>query len=518
MRPGPRRRTALRFLVLWLLLAAASSLWALATPMMGAPDEPSHVIKAAAVVRGQLTGEGGAPPVDRSKPGTPTIVTVPKSYRVLDGVAACFAFKPNRAANCGPGFVADDEPARVGTYAGRYPPLYYALVGWPSLALDGPSAVFGMRAASSGVCALFLAAGIAVVHRARGGRLVLLGAALAVTPMVLFMAGTINPSGLEISSAFALWAALLALALDPDGGRIGSRLATATVAAAVLVNVRASSPVWVVLAVLAALALMRWQTLREILRHPFAKWVPVAAVASGGLALAWVLKAGGLAAPMGLYPEYDKTTVVTRDAFGRSQRYLREMVGVFGWLDTPAPLITFLLWSAAIFTLLVLTVATVRSARHRAVLLLLVLLVVVLPVGLQLPGADDVGLIWQGRYLLPLAVGVPLLLGLLLARDPLGLVGPLRIERVVGPMLVVAHVAAFYFAGRRYAAGEMGPVIVTNARWDAPLGLWPLTAALLVVSVLALVVAARWTEPAASSQLGQTTEEPTRDRVDSSQA
>ncbi len=38
------------FVVTWLL----GGLWALATPVMGVPDEPAHVIKAASLVRGQL--------------------------------------------------------------------------------------------------------------------------------------------------------------------------------------------------------------------------------------------------------------------------------------------------------------------------------------------------------------------------------------------------------------------------------------------------------------------------------
>src|SRR5579875_1497007 len=58
--PIGRRRRRHPTLRLWLLtfaaLLAASAAWSLATPLGGAPDEPAHIERAAAAVRGQLTG------------------------------------------------------------------------------------------------------------------------------------------------------------------------------------------------------------------------------------------------------------------------------------------------------------------------------------------------------------------------------------------------------------------------------------------------------------------------------
>src|SRR5258705_2111054 len=51
---GPDYRT---FRITFLLVFAVEIVWAFAMPLFSAPDEPSHVIRAAAVARGQLLGD-----------------------------------------------------------------------------------------------------------------------------------------------------------------------------------------------------------------------------------------------------------------------------------------------------------------------------------------------------------------------------------------------------------------------------------------------------------------------------
>src|SRR5665648_752112 len=99
--------------------------------------------------------------------------------------------------------------------------------------------------------------------------------AAAITPMCLFLGGTVNPQGLEVATAFSFWAACLALALGTGAPSTGTFVQVA-VSGAVLVNVRASSPVWAVGAVAVALILAppgRW---REVLRQRSARWVGLA--------------------------------------------------------------------------------------------------------------------------------------------------------------------------------------------------------------------------------------------------
>ena len=49
-----------QFLVTFVLVAALTGLWGLATPLVANADERAHVVRAACVARGQL--EGKSPP------------------------------------------------------------------------------------------------------------------------------------------------------------------------------------------------------------------------------------------------------------------------------------------------------------------------------------------------------------------------------------------------------------------------------------------------------------------------
>ena len=48
--------------------------------------------------------------------------------------------------------------------------------------------------------------------------LALAGVLVAVTPMTLFLAGSVNPSGFEIATGIALWAHVLAVARRAEVG------------------------------------------------------------------------------------------------------------------------------------------------------------------------------------------------------------------------------------------------------------------------------------------------------------
>lgn len=483
--PAHRRRPAwLVFGLLWAVLSVGAGVWGLATPLMGSPDEQSHAVKAAAVVRGELTGYEDPKRDPRIAPGRPTLVLLPETYSFLDTLPRCHAFRDTVTANCRPALDGDpDRTARAATFAGRYPPLYYSLVGWPSLVSADESGLYAMRALSGIVASAFLAGGLLLLVGTPQPRLALLGAGVALTPMALSLTGVINPSALEISCAFCAWSALLAAVLHPDPDLLRTRLLWATVSLAVMVNLRASAPLFGLLLVLVVVAVAPWPVLRDVVRRPVAWVAGAVGVVAGSLAAAWVLLVGTLEGPVGRYPELARPYVAAREATGRSLEYLRQMVGVFGWLDAPAPGLTFAIWFSAIGTMLVVGLAVAGRLRPRLVLLAFAVALFALPIGLQLPGSGDAGLIWQGRYLLPLAIGLPLLCGLVAAREQPDLLRAVRLDRVVVPALVVAHVGALYWMLRRYAVGADGALLLDAPEWQPPLGIWPL----LVLHLLALL-------------------------------
>lgn len=509
------------------LLAAA---WSLAVPLMASPDEPSHVIKAAAVARGQWSGELGPEPTGPDRPGAATVVQVPTDYRDAAALPNCFAFQPAQPASCQPAVPPPgDGLVDAETFAGQYPPLYYALVGWPSLVLDAEAGIYAMRLVSALLTALLVGWSAYRLHRELGP-VALWGVVLAVTPMVLFLGGTVNPQALEIAAALCFWSATLAVALA-RGGPTTSALVQAAVSGAVLVNTRTSSPFWALVVVTVALVAARPGRAREIVRHPAAPWVGLAAFLSTVTAVAWVAAHPAQVTGGDLFPQYADPTILVLATTGSGWAYLTNMVGNFGWLDAPAPPATVAAWLVALGAAVLPALAPPAPRRARATLLGLIAVVAVAPVAFQLPTATDAGLIWQGRYALPVAVGVPLLATAVLAvalrpertrtGTPASAAGghpapgmpTVSAAQTVRALLqgtatativlvLVGHVAAFYWGTRRYSEGLAGQTLTLAPDWSSPIGFLPAVAGYTVAAAALAVLVARALRPPAPDRTG----------------
>ena len=100
------------------------------------------------------------------------------------------------------------------TSAGRYPPLYYAIVGIPSLVSDSTGGIYAMRLVDAALSALFVALALTSICVWSRRRFMLVGVLLALTPMTLFLGGVVNPNGPEICAALCMWTAGLILVLE----------------------------------------------------------------------------------------------------------------------------------------------------------------------------------------------------------------------------------------------------------------------------------------------------------------
>jgi hypothetical protein len=166
-------------------------------------------------------------------------------------------------------------------------------------------------------------------------------------------------------------------------------------------------------------------------------------------------------------------------------KYVREMLGVFGWRTTPSPSVVY--WAFVVVLVLLVGLALVRSSRPAAAVLLGVVGVsLVLPPVLEAANAHDKGFGWQGRYGLPIAVGVPIVAALVLgASRRLGRRATARLAATVVTVVAAAQAVAFYWALRRYAVGSQGPLFFFGHRGWAP----PLPSGLLVAAVVVLAAA-----------------------------
>lgn len=489
MRDRPRLRW---FLVTWVLLTAISSLWALATPIGGAPDEPAHMVKAASVVRGQLL-----------EPNTElgSVVQVPR-YVAFTQAITCFAFQPEVTPACSP--VLSGDPSEIvpaHTTAGLYNPVYYALVGWPTLLFGDVAGLYAMRIVSALLTSAFLA--IAIAQLAAGARraIPLLAAAAAVTPMLLFLDGTVNPNALESTATLATFVTMLAVIRQPDARLLAPRAAIIAVAASLAVNMRGISPLWVAIALFAPFLLASRADLAALFRSTAVRIaVGVVGLATAG-ALAWLAISnslgsgvdfadGLLGAPdVGMSPLAGFLLVL----FGTFS-YAQGLIGVFGWLDTPSPTAVFFVWSAFIGILLLLGLCVPRG-RVRVLALSLVVAAVLLPPIIQGAYIAQGGLIWQGRYLLPLFLCMVIALGIALSD---GMAPPAR--HILTPLTIsvltawaACQVYAYVTAVRRYGVGLTGELsdLVRDPDWSPPGGALLLSVAVTIVIVIAAALLAR---------------------------
>lgn len=478
-------------LVTWALLSALSAVWALATPIAASPDEPAHIIRAASVVRGQLVG-------------TPSpeghVVSVPR-YIADTQSETCFAFHPAVTADCS--HLADRDPGATTTAtttAGLYNPLYYYAVGWPSLLFTNDAGIYAMRIVSGILTSLFAALALALLWRREGSPLVVLGFAISVTPLLLFLDASVNPNGLEATATLAVFAGMLAIVRGAKDLPIAQQAAAVAVSGFIAVNARGLSPLWVLVAVVLPLVLVGRHELAALFRRR-AVIVTAAVVALGTVAaMAWTLGTNSLLNAVD-HPEStpQRYAGVGTNPFSgffitleRTVEYAHGVIGIFGWLDTPAPPEVFFVWSAVIGALLLAAFVLLRSRALLLAGLLLASFVLLPPIvqGVYITGG---GIIWQGRYALPLFLCLVVGLAVLLS-DRLVISARTgswrRLSWIVVVALGAAQVYAFENTLRRYSVSEIGSLkvfLIGSPPWAPPGG----TLLLLVLFTL-LVAVAGW--------------------------
>jgi len=346
-RPRSRFEERRRWWITLAVLFTLSAGWSLATPLTAAPDEPAQIIKAAAVARGDLFGTP-APPT-RAGPSAYVAVRVPDVFAQTSAVPRCFMFKPDVPASCAPALHPSGRTVTASTYVGRYPPLYYLVVGLPSLIFRSSAGIRLMRLLSALICCAFLASAFESAASSNWSRLGVFAVAVAVTPMVAFLSGTVNPNSVEIAAALSLWVSGLLLVTDDRLTTSRRLMARVGISGAVLVQMRGLSPLWLVLIVGSLLAVADRRVIASIRRNHLA-WAWSATVgASTAFALWWLTNYDALAVVPVSVPRPDTPLTSQIEVnLGKIDLLVRQMIGVVGWLDTQAPSLTYYIWLALV--------------------------------------------------------------------------------------------------------------------------------------------------------------------------
>lgn len=448
-----------RLVIIFALFSAIGILWASFVPLGGYNDEWMHTRYAAAVVRGQI-------PVTDCDPKAPICgeivcdgkcrIRVPESIVEIEDFKQ-LAFHPEI-----PDSVVKDVPSgkdgetTIRNSAANYPPLYYLLVGWPSLFLHGAAAWYAMRVLTALICAFF--AVIIVISLSSVFPLgVILTFVSFLTPVTLTFFGAVNPQGPEIMSTGALAALVFPIAFS--GRPTFRRLLTAALVLVFASNIRTPGVIWSFIIVLLWIILMDFATIKAVFKVQ-RWWIPFCTALLGvTVSLGWYALTKETVTTLGT-PEPDATFIDTTMELLISTKsfYLEQIIGMWGWNDNHIP---GLLWKPALLFLLILVVIAfaVGTWRQRLALTVGAISFPIVMLAIQWPLMKSTGIMWVGRYWLPLVLAGGILTTLILASRGkyLRLTNILAICEFAGAVLVSGITAT-----RRYAVGTLGTWNITT--------------------------------------------------------
>jgi Predicted membrane protein (DUF2142) len=458
--------------------------WALGLPPGAGPDEHEHYVKALGVGGGDLYGR---PPRAREpsqqqlerflkispedlaklnalaqKPPTTGQLWQRRTSREFT-VPAGLSFPAFRCGYLGHGDwsclgrARASPRARVeGSYVGTYQPYLYAPPGLVMRPFDDPqTALRAGRLVNAALSIALLLVAALVLWDGSNGALSLTGLIVAVTPEIVFFASVLNPSGPELTSAICFSACLLRLTRSSSAP--GWVWTVTAASGTVLALSRSLGPIFVVLLTASVAVLNGWRpalaALKSAPRASTATAVTVAIACAAGAF--WERRYQP-------HVPYGPGAIV--DGLGGSIDNLpglpKQTVGVFGATDIFMPLIFYVVWWLMLAALLAAAFYVGRGLERAA---LPALAVGIVAATLVLSAIyRQIGYELAARYILPLAVILPLWAGELLARHRSRL--PPSVARwmllAFAGAAAVVHAAAWVTHGRHVSG------------WTPPLGWW----------------------------------------------
>ncbi|UDY22536.1 DUF2142 domain-containing protein [Nocardioides sp. Kera G14] len=435
-------------------VAILQLVWLFAIAPFRGIDEFDHSYRAAAVAHGQWHVQPTA-----ATRGTGAWLRVPQDI-VTAASAQCRALPYTVAADC-VGTPSSDGMVRIASGAGRYNPVFYALAGLPSLILKGDAALYGMRVVSATLALLVLVAGLLSMRTWASSRWPVLAFGVALSPVLLYSTAVLAPNGVEMAAGLAAWTSLIGVIRTPNRPL---NTVVAALSASVLVTVRSLGPLWLVMIVLAVV--LAEMPARQWWMSYFGRrttWIAAGLVALASVAsLWWILSMRALTVGADGSPDansLDRLKIVG----GQIPLWLLQSVAAFPLRNEASAPTVYLVYFFALLTVLGLGVSQM-PIRVRVVTIGAIATAIIIAGGITFATYNDYGGAWQGRYLLPFLVGIPLLAAAHLDGDIPEVIRNLA-SMLVPAALAIAQVAAVVLAAHRQLAHDA----VDPARWIPPL-------------------------------------------------
>jgi hypothetical protein len=375
--------------------------WILLVPPFGGTDEFDHAYRAAATARGQW-----APTPSDATRGTGAWVEVPRD--IVDAARPeCQARVYTTAADC-VGTMHGDT-VRIASGAGRYHPLFYAVVGTVALPFNGTAALYAMRLATAALALALVALALGSCRTWARSRVALVGPVVGCTPIVVYSCSIVAPNGVEIAAGLAFWAAAIGL-LVADAQHLRRLSLVAAVSGATLCTLRPMGPLWCLLAAAVVLGAVRAERGRVqlLLRRRDVQVSALVLLLSALQGAIWTVVMGALS--LGKVPDPVHTSLAHRvgEVSALLPLWVFQSIAAFPMRDdstSPAVYVCYLL----VFSVLMVCAWRYADRRVRVGIAAVVVVTLLLPFVTSVTSYDDLGAAWQGRYGLPFALGLAVL-------------------------------------------------------------------------------------------------------------
>ena len=479
----------------WIIVAIALVVLThlIGSPRNVGPDEGSHQVASAALVRGDRTGD----PV----PGHRNQVSFVLPGMVGEPPPTCYAFHISTPVSCSVGPLTT-APHVATTTAQHYPPYGLLLPGLASFVPWAEGYAYLARLLEAIVPVALFAAAVLMALR-RKGRFVAMALVAGATPIAWFTMSITNPSAISTAAGAGLCVGMLCTRSD-------ERLPWLTIwSAAALMMVRRDGPFWLTVVVLLvciaqanppiwwwrradrrqrvvlvaswllAMAAVRTDTVSKfplllaaapamlaVVHHVVRIAQRMSRAAQAGVALlVLLLGAAALVVPAPRALGGGRLVRIVQ----ATGDHLYQLVGKLGTLDASAPLSSVVLWWATVGG--VAGIALLLAPRHARTGMLLLAVVITSAWVLEIGSGNRTGSYWQGRYSLPATIALPMLM----AAGAAPLLARIRrdAERTIIITIAVAMWwvwnATFFAAQRRWAVGAGGSLLVWQWNtWNAP--------------------------------------------------
>jgi len=470
------------FLRIFLAILVLIMVWSTMLPLFAGPDEHSNFIKSAAVIRGELVGQN-VPASPEMFYWTTSVDIDPRFSTALAG-PACFIFvseKPACDVPVGSIAIVSDPPW---TQMGRYPPIVFLVSGVGTLFGPRDLSAFASRYVVGLLCALFLAVSI---HGLRRRARTVVGVLITITPGVIFISAVNNTSGVEICSAVLLWTLL------PDllAGEKMSRLEQIVIGAAgvFLIGARPLGFVsyGIVLTLIVCATWSRKINLRSLLERRWLLSTQIISIVFSIWWFVWIYSFQTSPSYVRDIPGLPRGQLII-EILSHLPEVFKQSYGNFGWLDTPTPSSAMYLAFAMAFVVVGLQGKKV-SQGTRFIALATVVSAILFGFLIDFQMYSFVrGFGLQGRHIVPLLVGVPIVL---FARVDWRTSREYWVASVWAILMIWCGAAAL----RRYSVGiKPGNhfELLTNPVWTPRIGILP---SLVMLAIAASAVALVCVQP-----------------------